>query len=97
MSIIATKIHSGAFTWTGNSGVTEASDIRHANFLGRIYDDACDQGFVVVSEKTRKEVIFYLDYTDWGFGRNQDVEQDEIAGWNFKSACRRYTILIIND
>jgi hypothetical protein len=97
MSLIATKIPSVLFSWRGNLGVTEASDLNRIGFLGRIWDDACDQGFAVVSGKTGKLVIFYLDYTDWGFGRNQDVEQDEIAGWHFKSTCGRYTILIIND
>ena len=97
MSLIATKIPSVLFSWHGNRGVTEASDLNRIKFLSRIWDDACDVGFAVVSAKTGKLVVFYLDYTDWGFGRNQDVEQDEIAGWNFKSICGRYTILIIND
>ncbi len=52
---------------------------------------------MIVSERTGEMAIFHLEYVDWGFGANQDVEQDEIAGWNFRSTCGRFRVLIIND
>jgi len=41
----------------------------------RVYDDACDEGFSVVSAKTGKHVVF----AEVG----QIEEYGELAGWNF--------------
>lgn len=65
----------------------------------QIYDDACDVGLKLVSDKTGKEVVFYLDTED------RDGE-NEIQGWRLKPTtesirkvpeCKDLTMLIIND
>jgi hypothetical protein len=51
---------SKAFTWKGNSGVSEISDLGQYSFKGwsQLYDDACDIGFAIQSERTGKLVRF---------------------------------------
>lgn len=96
-------IRSSLFTWTGTNGVTEHSDIRIPLF-NRIYDDACDAGFAVRSDKTGKIMIFGHHDTDF-LG-------DEEYGWLFTcigelspngrqikrlSEGHEFTLLVIND
>ena len=51
-----------------------------ASYLtGQLYDDACDQGFVLVSDRTGAEIPFYLDETETS-------NEGEILCWNFKAA-----------
>lgn len=83
---------SNLFTWKGNSGVADVSDLgQSGNFKvwDRIYDDACDIGFYIVSAKTRKRVLFYMGKID---GDGEDIH-----GWNFISACGQFKILVVND
>lgn len=60
----ATRISSKDFTWNSKTQTfsTELSEFGHrnarCNTLAQIYDDACDIGFVMVSEKTGKEEVF---------------------------------------
>lgn len=56
----------------------EASDLNHTgcNFLGRLYDDAADVGFCLVSHKTGAVEPFYLDNVD------RDREGD-VRAWEF--------------
>lgn len=59
--------------------------------LGRLYDDACDEGFVLVSQRTGKEVPMFL--------ASIDTNDGDIAGWQFKPASPRhsFSVLVIND
>lgn len=77
--------------------VAEASDL---GFRGsrRIYDDACDVGVAVRSERTGQTVRFYE--------KDQDVREGHVCGWWFEPIpedVRRgrvpanARILIIND
>lgn len=78
--------------------ITEASDLGRNFHLGRVYDDACDEGFVIISERTGSEVTFAMD------GVDEDREGD-IAGWRFVAVKypqnyhgpRDLKVLIIND
>jgi hypothetical protein len=79
------------FTWTKNHGVTEASDLGQGcgKIPGsRIYDDACDYGFMVIGN--HKNLIFSF------IGEDRDREGD-VTGWKYKSECGQFEILIIND
>ena len=66
-----------------------------AALTGRLYDDACDEGFVLVSHHTGQELPFYL----------VDVEKSdegEIQCWNFKSTSphkllENMTVTVFND
>ena len=59
---------------------------------GPIYDDACDEGFTLVSHKTGKEEVVCLSEID----RNED---NEVCGWWFEPVNTRlnFKVLIIND
>lgn len=60
-----------------NCLVTEASDLNRLNHDSRVYDDACDVGFVMVSHKTGESVLFVNDGVDENDG--------DIAGWRYKA------------
>ena len=79
--------------------VAEASDLRY-NEPRQIYDDACDVGIAVRSEKTGRLVRFYLSKTDY------TPDGEEIVGWYFEpieedkrrvANASRTKVLIIND
>lgn len=48
------------FTRLAGVLVAEASDLGREPF-GRVYDDACDAGLTIVSERTGREVVFYVE------------------------------------
>lgn len=48
----------GKFHWSGNEGTADLSDFVPANLAGRLYADACDVGFYVVSQRTGRKVLF---------------------------------------
>jgi hypothetical protein len=60
--------------------VAEISTLEHIYnpVTGRLYDDACDEGFIIVSKKTGEEATFYLKETL----RSNDID-DEINSWVF--------------
>lgn len=67
MSIICNKrFNSNRFTWNGHTISTEASDLQatgEGSLFAPIYDDACDVGFQIVSEKSSQVATFFLAYT----------------------------------
>lgn len=73
--------------------VAEISDLPEGPFMGQVYDDACDMGFMMESERTGKKLLFLYDMSDWNDG--------EIAGWNFSyddyENNVHFKALIIND
>jgi len=95
--IIGTKISTNMFFYDKelNQFSQEASSLGNALLTGRLYDDACDQGFVLVSHKTGKEVAFYLESTQF--------ENEELVSWKFHSVSDRvpsgdsYTVRVWND
>lgn len=88
------------FTWNPKTKVfsAEASDFGQRKIAGRVFDDAMDVGFVLVSERTGTEVIFAQSGTD------RD-DEGELLGTYFSPIDRRgysvpnpqYRVLIIND
>lgn len=87
----STKFKASQFTWNGNHGVAEASDL--GNFsLQPIYDDACDEGFAVVSDRTGMELVFAYTGPEYADG--------EITHFNFECATagwRDFRITLFND
>lgn len=69
-----------------------ASDLQGSFKLGRIFDDACDEGFKIRSAKTGKTEIFVLTEI------LKDQEGD-IQGWVFKALNRtlNVSVTIFND
>ena len=79
------------FTFKGHTFIAEASDLRDIH-LGRVYDDACDEGFTIVSAKTGKGAVFAMHKT---FNHGE-----EFGGWEFKCVTPGLTHLkavIFND
>ena len=76
--------------------VAEASTIQRGNkIMGPLYDDACDEGFTLVSHKTGAEVMYY--YVD----TVRDAE-GEIIKWTFREVASRDTnyytrVIVFND
>lgn len=74
---------------------------RTVQVFHKVYQDAIDQGFIMVSHHTGKEITFVIDKIDGG-----DEEHDgEIMGWNLVPtaesirkipACKGMRVLIIN-
>jgi hypothetical protein len=108
MSIICNKYQSTRdMHWHAdlNMFICEASDLgRLGPFDGRVYDDACDTGFILVSHVTGDAMLFVND--------GHDLNGDEIAGWRYKADriadragvwrklpahLNKITALIIND
>jgi hypothetical protein len=57
------------------SFLAEASDLGDKFKVGRVYDDACDEGFTIVSARTGKEAVFALDHLEENEG--------DICAWHF--------------
>lgn len=58
------------FEKNSNSFIAEESDFGKSKYFGKIYDDACDEGFWLTSHKTGAEKAFALHRTH----RNNDGE-----------------------
>ena len=52
------SISTESFTFSDRRFVAEASDLGPDFRLGRVFDDACDEGFTLVSHRTGKDVVF---------------------------------------
>lgn len=95
--LIGREIYTNMFDWHPDMGLftQEISSLGDRAF-GWLCDDACDIGFVLVSEKTGKKIPFYLDETDYCDGG------EDVAGWNFRPVTNdpklsKLKVLIVND
>lgn len=88
-NVICSKFYPGnLFTWNGNQGVAEISDLG-PNPLCPVYNDACDVGFGI--EGTHREVVFCLNSTE------TDTE-GEITHWEFISISEPgFSVTLLND
>jgi hypothetical protein len=75
MQLEPNPIHSSNFLFSKDTFIAEASDLQNKFALGRVYDDACDEGFTIISAKTGKEAVFALAM----------VKSDgiDLLSWNF--------------
>lgn len=75
------KFRSSAFSYQANTKtfITEASDLGRVgeDLFERIYPDACDEGLVIISDKTNTEMVFFLADTE------TDPEGDTTA-WHLR-------------
>lgn len=93
MILKPTPISSSMFTFKNNTFVAEASDFGRNLRLGRVYDDACDEGFTIISEKTGKGAVFAF------YSHEEDGEGD-LVSYIFKCVTPGLTHLkavIFND
>ena len=102
-NVIGSNILSRCFDYISASKtfMAEISELSHGGVdpLGQLYNDACDQGFVMISDKTGSEVEFYLHNIQ------RDAEGDIIA-WDFRpstnairhnSNLQNVKVIILND
>lgn len=102
-NVIGHKISTAKFTWIAQSKefLQEISILQHGgcNVFGPLYNDACDQGFVLVSHLTGVEHEFVL------FKEHRDGD-GETRFWEFRptpASIRRqpkiegYTVIVDND
>lgn len=80
-------ISSDKFSFSKNCFAAEVSSLGNFN-LERVYDDACDVGFSIVSAKTGNLVVFAQN----GYIRDEDGEGDLIA-WKFVCVTKGYEYL----
>lgn len=81
--------------------ISEASDLDNRH-LERLYDDACDVGFSVKSERTGKVVTFVMQSPTY----HEQGEDRELIGWQYVPTsesfrnvpeCQGMTAIIFND
>lgn len=76
MAVICSVYHSTEkFTWVPRSKrfVAEISDFNCGHHMGRVFDDAIDEGFILVSARTGTEVLYVYHWTEEAAG--------ETMGW----------------
>jgi hypothetical protein len=92
-------LDAAAFSWNGGNGYAEASDLPMLR-LHQVWQDSCDEGFTVVSQKTGEHQTFVK------FGETRDSEGELQAtvfvSLNNKTGrtdkpAGRLTITIFND
>lgn len=77
------------FNWTDRHGCADVSDFR-GPLVGRLYADACDVGFVVISSRTGRKVVF----TQTG-GPGEDTD-GEVGSLEFSSP-EGFRVTVFND
>lgn len=88
-------VHDGKlFDWRDRKGAVDASTLA-ANgdsraWMARMYDDACDVGFVVCSHRTGASKAFFLE------GELVSAAQGETYAWKFRSADG-LRVVVFND
>lgn len=77
------RIQSNHFTFDSKSRkfIAEHSDVKLFNPSTRIYDDACDVGFFMISKKTGAKVLFFEN----GVEKNSE---NEIEAFKYSANCR---------
>ena len=78
MKLTLVEHSSRQFSWTEKTLVSEASDLDNRH-LERLYDDACDVGFSVKSERTGNVIVFVMT-SPFYHGHGEDRE---LAGWHY--------------
>jgi hypothetical protein len=93
MILKPTRIEAKTFTYVAaeRKFIAEISDFGKGFQFGRVYDDACDEGFTMVGQ--RDEVVFAVDHTEY------DAEGD-LLFWKLVSVTPKhkgFTAIVFND
>lgn len=92
---------SSFFTWSQGVAHAEASDMENRH-LQPLYDDACDVGFAIKSDKTGEVVTYVMETPVYDIGE----EERELLGWRYVPtaesirkvpACANTKAVIYND
>lgn len=82
-------LSSSHFTWTGDVGSTWESDLPE-HYASRVWNDSCDYGFEVKSERTGNRLLFVR-------GEDMRAPDGELLYRLYASTDGRITIKIFND
>lgn len=77
MILKPSPICSSMFVFNNNTFIGEISDFGPKFDFGRVYDDACDEGFSIISKKTGKHAVF-------AFENHETDLEGELIAWVFK-------------
>jgi hypothetical protein len=93
MSKLSIPVHSTkmfSYDTIDKTFISEASNFA-GSFMGRVYDDACDIGFLIESVRTGVKKLFLL--------ANESINklEGEIESWNFVSDDGKFKAIIFND
>lgn len=86
------RLTTDRFTWvpSENTLVAEMSDLPE---FGRVWDDACDVGYTVVSSRTGKEIVYAVHH--------EEKQDGDLVSWILKPAERSFldlpTLTVYND
>jgi hypothetical protein len=84
-------VHDGLqFAWSGNFGVAEVSSFTPSTLASRLYADACDVGFYVVSGRTGNRMLFSEERVE------RDAEGETVA-WHYVNETGTIRITVFND
>lgn len=87
-------IHPGShFVWEGRTGTAFASDLPE-HFASRIWNDSCDVGFFVRSERTGAVKLFVRE--SMIKNAEGEVVGDEYVSESGKNASDRITVKVFN-
>lgn len=73
--------------------IAEASDLRDAPDISRVYDDACDEGFFLESQRTERRILFV-------FHEAKCDADNDVTAWIFKPVHGhdpQFEVHILND
>lgn len=77
------------FTWTSTFGVTEASDLS-AVMYARVWNDAVDVGFNILSHRTGRSMLFTLT-------RENIDDNGDLVSQVFSNADGTIKVTVLND
>ena len=72
-----------------------ASDLSRDWFMGPLFDDACDFGLWLKSEKTGKELAF--NYLDKKVANNGEIQHWKLGTYDSKVPHSNFTMIVWND
>jgi len=85
-------VSSSHFSFKNNVFIAELSEVPVKHFQ-RVFDDACDLGFTIISAKTGNHVVFAID-------RYELDADDDLVAIHFKCVTPKFknlTAVLLND
>jgi len=95
--VIENAIPSDRFTWSKDGakdrpqGCAEVSDLPGLSApFRRVFDDSCDYGFAIRSQRTGKVVVFTVV-------EELDAVEGDVGGWYLRSLDGAVEVIVFND
>jgi hypothetical protein len=90
-TLASVPVHNGTrFAWSGNDGFADVSSFDPSTLAGRLYADACDVGFYVLSERSGNRMLFTEEKVE------RDAEGETVA-WHYVNEAGTIRITVHND